>query len=66
MKLKIHFDQIEAKDKLFLEGYGKNCCTKVARCGAETVLTAEGTYEEMLNMIMITSCYKHKKLILQQ
>lgn len=66
MKLIIRFDTISEKDKLFLEDQGRKNCLRIFRMGNEVILQAEGSYNEMLNLITLSSFLNHKELVLRQ
>ena len=67
MRLTIKFGEpIDEEEKTFIEEQGQRLGGRLYRIGGEDMLVAEGSYENMLGLIFITSYLKHKELLLRQ
>lgn len=66
MKLTIHFKEISEKEKLWLENQEQKNYLRIFRNGSEVILQAEGSYNEMLKIIIITSYLSHTELTLRK
>lgn len=66
MKLTMRFKEISEEDKLALEKQAERYCLRIFRTADEAVLQAEGSYSEMLGIIILTSCLSHTEITLRK
>lgn len=67
MQLTIRFGEpVKAEDKQSLNEYAEELGGRIIRIAGEDVLIGEGSYQDMLSLIIVSSYLKHKELVLRQ